>query len=150
MWMGAANLATRTLHPSAVEGLSASLENGRARSARVERRPTIARDGTMVDAPKEFLSGLLGSLGRHGALLPAKETAKLRFHRWSEELWKLADTQASRQEAKRQNLEALEVLLLRQKEELEPLADSGPAIQLLDYVHDLVRDEFRRGLLIAL
>jgi hypothetical protein len=97
-------------------------------------------------APSEFLSQLLEALGTHWTLQEGKEAAKIRFHRWSGEWGNLADTQAGREEAKRQNLDAFEVFLLRQEDELKLLTSLDPTIQLLNYIHDMVRDEIRRGL----
>jgi hypothetical protein len=74
----------------------------------------------------------------------------MRFHRWSGEWGSLANTQAGRQEAKRQNLGALEVFLLRQKDELKFLTSLDPTMQLLDYIHDMVRDDIRRGFFAAM
>ena len=51
---------------------------------------------------------------------------------------------------KRQNLGALEVFLLRQKDELKFFTSLDPTMQLLDYIHDMVRDEIRRGLFAAM
>ena len=104
----------------------------------------------MTDAPSEFLSQLLEALGTHWTLQEGKEAAKMRFHHWSGEWGSLADTQAGRQEAKRQNLGALEVFLLRQKDELKFFTSLDPTMQLLDYIHDMVRDEIRRGLFAAM
>jgi hypothetical protein len=104
----------------------------------------------VADAPSEFLSQLLEALGTHWTLQEGKEAAKIRFHRLSGEWWSLAGTQAGREEAKRHNLEALEVFLLRQKDELKLLTSSDPTIQLLNYIHDMVRDEIRRGLFAAM
>jgi hypothetical protein len=100
----------------------------------------------MTDAPCEFLSQLLESLGTHWTLQEGKEAAKIQFHRWLGEWWSLANTQAGREEAKRQNLAALEVFLLRQKDELKLLTSLDPTIELLNYIHVMVRGEIRRGL----
>jgi hypothetical protein len=86
----------------------------------------------VTDAPSEFLSQLLEALGTHWTLQEGKEAAKIRFHCWSGEWGSLADTQAGRQEAKRQNLGALEIFLLRQKDELKFLTSLDPTMQLLD------------------
>ena len=104
----------------------------------------------MTDAPSEFLYQLLEALGTHWTLQEGKEAAKIRFHCWSSEWWSLADTQAGREKVKRQNLEALEAFLLRQKLELKSLTSLDPTMDLLDYIHDMVRDEIRHGLFAAM